>query len=115
MTRDFPAYRAELKNLSRKLRQQAPGAMAGFGQLHEGAMAPGALDAKQKELIALGIGIASRCDGCIAFHMHEALANGASPEEIAETIGVSVMMGGGPVLMYGLHALEAMEQFAGSK
>jgi AhpD family alkylhydroperoxidase len=96
-----------------KLRKTIPGTMAGFGKLHDGAMTPGALDAKQKELIALGIGIASRCDGCIAFHVHEALANGATPEEIDETIGVAVLMGGGPVLMYGLHAHDALEQYAG--
>ncbi|MGO8671044.1 MAG: carboxymuconolactone decarboxylase family protein [Capsulimonadaceae bacterium] len=111
MNRDFPTYRKHLQGLSRRLKQRAPGLMAGFAELHEKSMAPGALDLKQKELMALGIGIASRCDGCIAFHMHEALANGASLEEIEETIGVAVLMGGGPVLMYGLHALEAMEQF----
>jgi len=111
MNRDFPAYRKHLQGLSRRLKQSAPGAMAGFGELHEKSMAAGALDAKQKELMALAIGITSRCDGCIAFHMHEALANSASKEEISETIGVAIVMGGGPVLMYGLHALEAMEQF----
>lgn len=94
-----------------KLAKLAPGVLAGFGELHEKTMSSGAIDAKNKELIALGIGISSRCDGCIAFHIHEALANGATQEEIAETIGVAVMMGGGPVLMYGLHAVEALEQF----
>ena len=111
MTRDFPAYRNELKGQIAKLRKQAPAALAGFGQLHEGAMKPGALNAKTKELIALGIGIADRCDGCIAFHTYEALEHGATPAEISETIGVAITMGGGPALMYAAHAVEALEQF----
>jgi AhpD family alkylhydroperoxidase len=111
MTRDFPAYRKDLQSMIGKLRVQAPGAMAGFGQLHEGAMKAGVLTVKQKELIALGIGIATRCDGCIAFHTHEALVEGATHEEIIETIAVGVMMGGGPSLMYSAHAMEALGQF----
>lgn len=111
MTQDFPAYRKHMQGLIAKLRKQAPGAMAGFAQLHEGAMKEAALTTKQKELIALGIGVATRCDGCIAFHTHEALANGATHDEIVEAIGVAVMMGGGPGLMYSAHAIEALEQF----
>ena len=111
MTRDFPAYRNDLKGLIGKLRKQAPEAMAGFGQLHEGAMKAGALSVKQKELIALAIGIAQRCDGCLAFHTHEALVEGATRQEIVETIAVGVMMGGGPSLMYSAHAMDALDQF----
>ena len=59
----------------------------------------------------MGIGITSRCDGCIAFHTHEARAHGATREEINETIGVAISMGGGPALMYAAHALEALDQF----
>jgi len=111
MTRDFPAYRNELKGLIGKLRKQAPEAMAGFGQLHEGAMKAGALSVKQKELISIGIGITQHCDGCIAFHMHEALVEGATRQEIVEAIGVGIMMGGGPSLMYSAHAMDALDQF----
>jgi AhpD family alkylhydroperoxidase len=111
MTKDFPAYRKELKGLIGKLGKDAPGALRGFGQLHEGAMRPGALDTRTKELIALGIGVSTRCDGCIAFHTHEALVEGATREQIVETIAVGVMMGGGPSLMYSAHAMDALEQF----
>ena len=52
-----------------------------------------------------------RCDGCIAFHVHDSLDAGATTAEISETIGVAVMMGGGPALVYGCEALEAVEQF----
>ena len=111
MERDFPGYRRHLKGLIGRLRKRIPGVMTGFSRLHEAGMQAGALTEKQKELIALGIGIAARCDGCIAFHTHEALAQGATSEEIEETIGVAITMGGGPALMYAAHALEALEQY----
>ena len=71
----------------------------------------GALEKKAKELIALGIGIAVRCDGCISYHINDALKAGASRREIIETISVAVMMGGGPSMVYGCEALEALDQF----
>ncbi len=111
ITRDFPVYRKELQSLIGRFRKEAPAVMTGFGQLHEGAMKSGALDTGTKELIALGIGTASRCDGCLSFHIHEALANGATHAQIVEAIGVGVMMGGGPSLMYSAHAMDALDQF----
>lgn len=62
-------------------------------------------------LIALAIGISVHCDGCIAYHVHDALAAGATRAEVMETIGVAVMMGGGPSVVYGCEAMEAVEQF----
>lgn len=85
--------------------------MDNFVKLHQAAVAPGALDTKTKELIALSIAISVRCDGCISFHVHGALSAGASRQEIAETIGVAVFMGGGPAVVYGAQALEAVNQF----
>jgi AhpD family alkylhydroperoxidase len=111
MDRSYPEYRKELQDLMGKLRRQIPGALAKFGQLHGETMKEGALNVKQKELIALGIAIAVRCDGCIAFHVHEALAAGAAKQEIAECFGVAILMGGGPSTIYGAQALEAVEQF----
>ena len=111
MTHDYPRYRHELQSLMAKLSRQIPGSMAKFSELHGAAMAEGALSAQQKELIALGIAIAARCDGCITFHVYEALHAGATLEEIGECIGVAVLMGGGPSVIYGAHALDAVEQF----
>lgn len=56
-----------------------------------------------------------RCDGCVAYHVHDALEAGASRDEIVEVIGVAVLMGGGPAVVYGSEALEAVEQFQGSE
>lgn len=85
---------------------------AGFAKMHHAAFADGALDAKTKELIALAIGIHDHCDGCIASHARAAARRGATPEEVAEMIGVTIQMGGGPNTIYGPRAWEAYKEFA---
>jgi AhpD family alkylhydroperoxidase len=80
-----------------------------FADLARAAIAPGALDSKTKELIALGIGIAARCDGCLAFHTKAAKKYGATREEIAETIAVAIYVGGGPSAIYGAEAMSAWD------
>jgi len=90
-----------------------PETAKGFTALHHASMKAGALDAKQKELIALALGVGSRCADCIGFHVRAAIKAGATRDEVAETIGVAVMMGGGPAYMYGAKALEAFDQLAG--
>lgn len=86
-----------------------PDVAAGFAQLAKAAIAPGVLDSKTKELIALAIGITARCDGCLAFHAKAARKYGATREEIIETIGVAVYMGGGPSMIYGAEALDVFD------
>jgi AhpD family alkylhydroperoxidase len=109
--KDFPKYYKDLCSWMEKMGQQMPGQMGGFGQLHKEAIKEGALSSKTKELIALGIAITVRCDGCISFHVHDALKAGANKDEIKETIGVAILMGGGPSVVYGAEAFQALEQF----
>lgn len=111
MTTDYPSRRAELVSGFGDLNRALPGVGSGFGQLHKEALGDGALSTATKELMALSIAIALRCDGCIAFHVHDALYAGASRPEIEEAIGVAVMMGGGPSMVYGADAHRALEQF----
>jgi AhpD family alkylhydroperoxidase len=111
MNKNYPNYYDHLCRLLGRVRTEIPGTMSGFTTLHKNALAAGALSPKTKELIALGIAISVHCDGCISFHVHDALKAGATREEIAETVGVAVLMGGGPALMYGCEAMEALEQF----
>jgi len=113
--KDYPDLYSQLQGLIARLGAEVPEAMRGFGQLHKGALAEGALSKATKELIALGIGIVVRCDGCIAYHVHDALKAGATRQEVLETIGVAVMMGGGPAVVYGAEALEALDQFAATR
>ena len=86
--------------------------MKGFGALGRAAMTAGALDARTKELIALAIGVAQRCDGCIGFHTKALVQMGCSEAELQEMLGVAVYMGGGPSLMYAANALAAFQQFS---
>jgi AhpD family alkylhydroperoxidase len=115
MDKDYPQLHGRLQNLISKLGEEIPGTMGGFAALHKNAVADGTLTGKTKELIALGIAVAVRCDGCIAYHVHDALKAGATRDEIGETIGVAVLMGGGPALMYGAEAYEALDQFTAAE
>jgi AhpD family alkylhydroperoxidase len=95
-----------------KLRADIPETTQGFSALASAAMAPGALDGKTKELIALALGVASHCDACIGFHVKASIRLGATRAEIEEALGVAVYMGGGPALMYAADALAAYEEFS---
>lgn len=92
------------------LSNENPKISQGFQTIHKTATEDKALSGKQKELIALGISIAIHCEGCIACHVKAALDMGATQEELVETIGVTVMMGGGPAMVYGDKAYKAMKE-----
>ena len=81
------------------LRQGVPGVMKGFAEMGKAAIADGALDAKTKELVALAIGVAARCAGCIGFHARALASLGATEAEVHEVLGVAIYMGGGPSAM----------------
>lgn len=110
--KNYPELYAEMLHLMQAAGQEIPEQMQAFSQLHKVASKDGALSQSNKELIALGIAIAVRCDGCIAFHINDALKAGCTRAEIMETIGVSILMGGGPAVMYGCEALAALNQFS---
>jgi len=101
----------ELSPLHRELRRAIPDVYAGFGKLHEASFAAGALEAKTKELIALAIGVVEGCDGCIASHTEAAARAGATRQEVAEAIGVTFLMKGGPATIYGPRAYDAFCDF----
>ncbi len=114
-SRDWPEWTKDLSKGLRDLRGGAPEVMKAFSGLAQAALQPSALDAKTKELIALAIGVAVRCDDCIAFHVKAAVDHGATREEITETLGMAIYMGAGPSAMYASHALDAYTQFSASK
>ena len=101
----------DLAPLGRDLRKAIPDVYKGFGDLHHAAFAPGALDTKTKELIAVAIGVVEQCDGCIASHSRGAVKAGATKQEAAEAIGVTFLMKGGPATIYGPRAYSAFCEF----
>ena len=110
MNTNYIAYHQYLERLE-QLGRELPGPMGGFAHLHRKAMDDGALPGKVKELMALAISIVVHCDGCIAYHTHDAVRAGATRAELLETVGVVVLMAGGPGSIYAAHALDAIEQF----
>lgn len=107
-------YRAMTQAVSTELaslRTSTPDVMKAFGDLGRAATADGALDKKTKELIALALSVAVRCDPCIGFHTQTLVKLGATRQEVDETLGVAVYMGGGPSLMYAADATLAYDEF----
>jgi len=109
--KNWPQITQELTTQLRNLRGGAPEVMKAFSTMAQAAVAANALDRKTKELIALGIAVAVRCDDCIGFHVKAALEQSASVEEVAEVLGMAIYMGAGPSVMYASHALDAFAQF----
>jgi AhpD family alkylhydroperoxidase len=111
-----PSYgkgvQAELRDPALALRSQIPEVYAGFKSLHDASFAEGAIDRKTKELIALAIATAQHCDGCMASHARGAARSGASEAEVAEALGVSIQMMGGPGTVYAPRAFAAFREFA---
>ena len=115
MEKDYSESYDKFTKQMGELGSKIPATMKSFGDLHHASMKEGSLASKIKELIALGIAIAIRCEGCIVAHVKDALKAGASAEEIMETIGVAVMMGGGPAVVYGCEAMDVLNQFGDLK
>lgn len=108
---NWPERTKELTAQLRILKSGTPEVMKAFSGLAQAALVQKALDARTKELIALGIAVAARCDDCIGFHVKAALEHGATRDEVIETLGMAIYMGAGPSVMYANHALDAFEQF----
>jgi AhpD family alkylhydroperoxidase len=111
MFKDWPHIAAEMIGLTKKLRGGTPDVMKAFSAMAQAATAPKALDTKTKELIALGIAVATRCDPCITFHTEAARKSGATRDEVMETVGMAIYMGAGPSVMYAAQAVEAYDQW----
>lgn len=109
--KSYPARLRKFEINSRTLASAEPELTRAFWNLHKSSMSDGALDAKTKELIALAISIVQRCDDCIAHHTFDALEAGATREEVADALGVAILMGGGVGVIYASHAIEAVDQF----
>jgi AhpD family alkylhydroperoxidase len=110
MPKQYKEITSTLTKSLGKLRKEIPDVMSGFSAMSQAATKDGALDKKTKELIALALGVSTKCDGCIGFHTQALHRLGATKEEIVETLGMAIYMGGGPSLMYAAEALSAFEE-----
>jgi len=112
VSKSFVTITTDVAGAMETLRKEIPETMQGFGAMAKGALKGGALSALDKELIALAIGVSSRCDACIGFHVKALIRLGVSREQFMETLGVCTYMGGGPTLMYAAEAVRAYEEFS---
>lgn len=112
MSQDYKDITDRISRGMAELRQDIPDTMKAFTALAQAATRAGALERKTKELIALALGVAAHCDGCIGFHVQALHRLGATRAEVEEALGMAMYMGGGPSLMYAADALRAFEQLA---
>ncbi len=115
MHKNWPDLAASMSAPLKELRGGAPEVMKAFSAIAQAALQAKALDTKTKELIALAISVATRCDACVAFHAQAAMQRGATREEVMEAVGMAVYMGTGPSVMYAAQAVEAFDQFAATR
>ena len=102
----------ELRQPARDLRDHIPDVIGAYADMQRAAMAEGVLSAKVKELIALAVAITRECDGCVAAHARGAARRDATEEEVAEAIGVAILLNGGPATVWGPRALAAFKEMA---
>lgn len=112
MSDKFSSITKDISTQLAKMRKEMPEVMAGFSALSQAANKEGALDKKTKELIAMALAVSKQCPGCIGFHSQALIKLQTTREELLETLGMAVYMGGGPSLMYAAEALEAFEEFS---
>jgi AhpD family alkylhydroperoxidase len=112
MSNSYLELTQDISSSLAQLRKTQPDVMKAFSEMGKAAMAEGTLDPKTKELIALAVGVSSRCDGCIGFHTRTLAKMGATIEEVHDALGVAIYMGGGPVAMYAANAVAAFKEFS---
>lgn len=115
MTKQFEEITSAITESLTAFSSESGDLMQGFRAMSHAATKPGILDEKSKELIALAIGVAKQCDGCIGFHVKKLIKLGVKRQEFIETLNVAVYMGGGPALMYAADAISAFDQFSQEK
>jgi AhpD family alkylhydroperoxidase len=112
MANEVKEFFENYRNDAAKMKEQTPDLVNGFGGLFSKVMKEGALSVREKELIALGIGVTQRCAPCIRLHIQKSLEAGATKEQVLEAAGVAVLMGGGPAYTHipvVINTLEALD------
>jgi AhpD family alkylhydroperoxidase len=109
-------YPPTTRALADRRRELAPAAHRAFEEFSRTVFADGALDRKTKQLIAVAVAHVTQCPYCIKGHSKLASREGASAQEIMESIWVAAEMRAGGAFAHAvlaLHALEAEESAHG--
>ncbi|SIS73893.1 carboxymuconolactone decarboxylase family protein [Phaeovulum vinaykumarii] len=108
-------YKTKIDDMRTELRELyklCPEQTKGFGALSKAVKEGGVLSVKEKEFVALGMALATRCEPCINFHVEALMKAGATREELGDVLAMAVQMSGGPGLMYAGHALACWDELA---
>jgi AhpD family alkylhydroperoxidase len=108
---DWNDFMVEIEGDIGTYAKEVPATMKGFAAMGAAAKTNGALSEKTKEIMALGIAIATRCDSCIGFHVRSLVRLGITREELCEALAMATYMGGGPSMAYSAKALKAFDTF----
>ena len=104
---DWNGYRQQVIAGVGGFAKLSPDTVKGYGALSGAALRTGQFDPKIHELIAVAVAITLRCDGCITVHTDAARKLGATPEELAEALGVATSVNAGAAIVYSTRALDA--------
>lgn len=109
-SKSFKQITSDVSRGLEAMHREVPDTMKGFSAMARAALAEGSISALHKELIALAIGISSRCDACIGYHVKALIRLGVTREQLMETLAICTYMGGGPTLMYAAEAVRAYDE-----
>lgn len=104
----------DFKSTVGKIRKEKPEIADAFLGLARSVHKEGALSIKEKELICLAISIFARCKTCVVLHTRSSLEAGATTEELMETCGAALMMGGNSLISNVSDVLETIEKISQS-
>ena len=111
MMLDWNDYRKQLAVGVKEVGQLSPDTIKGYIELSSAGQKKDLLGAKIRELIALAVAVTARCDGCITVHAEAAISHGATKEEIAEALGVTVAVNAGAALVYTTRVMDAVKEY----
>ncbi|MBV6271485.1 carboxymuconolactone decarboxylase family protein [Alcaligenaceae bacterium CGII-47] len=106
---DQAMYPSLTQEIAKKRAELAPEPLAAFKAFSKAVFAPGALDAKTKQLIAVAVAHVTQCPYCIKGHTQGASRAGASDAEIMEAIWVAAEMRAGGAYAHSALALQELE------
>ncbi|MGH8042383.1 MAG: carboxymuconolactone decarboxylase family protein [Rudaea sp.] len=104
---DWNEYRQQIAAAVGDIGKLSPDTVRGYAQLGNAGSKTNKLDAKTRELIALGVAVTRQCDGCITVHIDAAVRHGATREEVMEALGVAIAVNAGAALVYSARTLDA--------
>jgi AhpD family alkylhydroperoxidase len=107
MMMDWNAYRDQIAASVKEMSATNPELVHGYSALHRANAKSTRLDARTRELIALGVAVTLRCDGCINAHVEAAIKAGVSKEEIVDALGVAIMVNAGATMVYSARTMDA--------